>query len=49
MQLTAADGTAETLKAKKVMVKFSHNFEYWCARRESNPRPLASETNTLSS
>src|SRR5665811_728420 len=21
----------------------------WCARRESNPRPLASETNTLSS
>lgn len=23
-------------------------WESWCARRESNPRPLASETNTLS-
>ena len=22
--------------------------EYWCARRESNPRPSASETDTLS-
>jgi hypothetical protein len=39
----------QTLKAKKVMVKISHVFDCWCARRESNPRPLASETNTLSS
>ena len=24
------------------------NADYWCARRESNPRPSASETDTLS-
>ncbi len=43
---------ADTLQAIKTgnlnnqVPTFNHD---WCARRESNPRPLASETNTLSS
>ena len=33
----------------EVMAELDKEHEkFWCARRESNPRPLASETNTLS-
>ena len=41
--------------ASQEKIKMGHSIQVptfindWCARRESNPRPLASETNTLSS
>ncbi len=42
--------TASTKEIKKGDLKQVPSFIHdWCARRESNPRPLASETNTLSS
>ena len=42
--------TANNQEIKKGNLKQVPSFIHdWCARRESNPRPLASETNTLSS
>ena len=41
--------TMEKIKTGNLNKQVPSFIPDWCARRESNPRPLASETNTLSS